>query len=207
MAELASLTLDKFLDETANRTPTPGGGAVAAATGALSCAMARMVTAYSVNKNTEPSVREKIETFSQQLHRADQLFRSLIDQDAAAYANMTSAAKAAKEDESKRNQHQRTVLEAAGVPLQMAALAATVLTTLDSFKQHTNKYLVSDLGVAGVLALATSKAAAYSVRINIPEIADTKQRDQIRADLQGILSRAESSAASVEAYVQDQIDD
>ncbi len=207
MAELAGLTLDNFLDETASRTPTPGGGSVAAVAGALSCAMARMVTAYSVNKKTEPSVGELIESFAQQLHRADQLFRSLIDQDAAAYANMTAAAKAAKEDESKRSQHQQSVLEAAGVPLQMAALAATVLATLDVFKAHTNKYLVSDLGVASVLALATSKAAAYSVRINIPEIADTKQRDRVRADLQAILLRAESSATSIEAYVQDQIDD
>jgi len=207
MTELASLTLDDFLDQTASRTPTPGGGGVAAATGALSCAMARMVIAYSVNKNTEPNASAQIETFAQQLQRADELFRSLIDQDAAAYASMTAVAKAAKKDESKRSQHQQTVLEAAGVPLQMAALAATVLAALDSFKAYTNKYLVSDLGVASVLALATSQAAAYSVRINIPEIADTKQRGRVQADLHAILSRAESSAASVEAYVQNKIGD
>ncbi len=207
MDELVGMKLDDFLDATANRSPTPGGGAVAAAAGALSCAMARMVVAYSVNKKTSTEARDKIEPIAQQLQRADQLCRSLMDQDAAAYTKMTTAAKATKDNEDKRGEYQQAVLEAVGVPLQLAALSSTVLATLDTFKEYTNRYLVSDLGVAGVLALATCQAAAFSVRINIPELTNTEQRERIKADLQAVLSRAKLSADSVNAYAQEQIDD
>ncbi len=47
MDDLTKLTVESFLDEVADRTPTPGGGAVSALAGALACAMARMVAAYS----------------------------------------------------------------------------------------------------------------------------------------------------------------
>ncbi len=78
MDDLTKLGIDEFLDRTADRTPTPGGGSVTAAAGAHACALARMVAAFSTGKKTAPPVRTQVEETARRLHRADQLLRALI---------------------------------------------------------------------------------------------------------------------------------
>ncbi|MCH8241769.1 MAG: cyclodeaminase/cyclohydrolase family protein [Planctomycetes bacterium] len=202
MEDFASLSVHEFLDATAKRIPVPGGGAVAALSGALSSAMARMVAAYSIGKNTSEQVRPKIEEVSKRLNRADHLFRALMTQDAEAYAAMTAAAKARREEsESGSKDYQDAVLAAIGVPMEMAALAADTLETLDSFKTMASRHLISDLGVASVLAEATAQAAAYSVRINLRELAASDLRLKIEADLDKTLDRCTAGRDSLERFV------
>lgn len=202
MEDFASLSVHEFLDATAKRIPVPGGGAVAALSGALSSAMARMVAAYSIGKNTSEQVRPKIEEVSKRLSRVDHLFRALMTQDAEAYASMTAAAKARREEsESGSQAYQDAVLAAIGVPMEMAALAADTLETLDSFKTMASRHLISDLGVASVLAEATAQAAAYSVRINLRELAASDLRLKIEADLDKTLDRCTAGRDSLERFV------
>ncbi len=202
MEDFASLSVHEFLDATAKRIPVPGGGAVAALCGALSSAMARMVAAYSIGQNTSEQVRPKIEEVSERLNRADHLFRALITQDAEAYAAMTAVAKARrKESESGSKDYQDAVLAAISVPLEMAALAADTLETLDSFKTMASRHLISDLGVATVLAEATAQTAAYSVRINLLELATSDLRVKIEADLDKTLDRCTAGRNSLQRFV------
>ena len=162
MDDLTALSVDRFLDAVAERTPIPGGGGVTAAAGALSCAMGRMVAAYSVQKQTDPAVRARVESVAQRLRNADELFRALVTRDAEVYTRMTAAAKKAREDPGARGNYTEAIVAAIGVPLQMAALAADALSAMDECKTAVNRYLLSDLGVAGVLAEATARAAGHS---------------------------------------------
>ena len=57
MDDFTNRSIETFLDDTARRAPTPGGGAIAALTGALGAALARMAAAYSVRKDTPPQTR------------------------------------------------------------------------------------------------------------------------------------------------------
>ena len=93
MDDLTKQSVDEFLDAVAQRTPTPGGGSVAGAAGALACALARMVAAYSIRKNTDQSVRDRTENVLDRLRRAEEILRSLVTQDTVAYAGMSAAAK------------------------------------------------------------------------------------------------------------------
>ena len=204
MEDFASLSVHEFLDATAKRKPVPGGGAVAALCGALSSAMAGMVAAYSIGKNTSEQVRPKIEEVNKRLNRADHLFRALMTQDAEAYAAMTAAAKARREvSESGSKDYQDAVLAAIGVPMEMAALAADTLETLDSFKTMASRHLISDLGVATVLADATAQTAAYSVRINLGELVSSDLRHKIEADLDKTLERCAAGRVSLERFVKE----
>lgn len=204
MEDFASLTVHEFLDATAKRAPVPGGGAVAALSGALSSAMARMVAAYSIGKNTPDKIRPKVEAVNERLKRADGLFRALVTQDAEAYATMTKAAEARRtESESGSKDYQEAVLAAIGVPMEMVALAADVLETLDSFKAMANRHLISDLGVATVLAEATAQTAAYSVRINLGELVSSDLRHKIGADLDKTLERCAAGRVSLERFIKE----
>lgn len=207
MDDFASLSIHDFLDATAKRAAVPGGGAVAAVAGALACAMARMVTAYSIGKNTPDEARTEIEKVGKRLASVDNLFRALMTQDAEAYAAMTAAAKARRSDsESTAKTYQDAVLAAISVPMEMAALASDTLGTLDSFKTMANRHLMSDLGVAAVLADATARTAAYSVRINLNELSTSELRIRIENELDTTLARCGELRVSLEGFIKGELE-
>jgi formiminotetrahydrofolate cyclodeaminase len=201
MEDFNKLSIDTFLDQIADRTPTPGGGGVTGLAGALACALSHMVAAYSVGKKTEPRVHSAIEHLAARLQRADQLLRGLITQDALAYDDMTKAAKAAKHDPSAGPAYDDAVMSAAAIPMEMAALASNALSTMDELKDRASSYLLSDLAIAAILADVAALAARYTVRINAREIRDTATRDKFLANIDSIVEHCQHHRESVETFV------
>ena len=199
MNEFTRITVDEFLNRLADRRPTPGGGAVAAVGGALACAMGRMVAAYSVGKKTSEEVRGRVEPVREKLRRLDELLRRMIAEDAVAYEHMTSV------DRSDVPAHQAAVVAAASVPLGIAAAASEALAVLDDFKGDASRYLLSDLGVTAVMADATARSAAYSVRVNLSEVGDPATRDRLAGDIRRIVGHCDRHRASIETFVEDRL--
>jgi formiminotetrahydrofolate cyclodeaminase len=215
MDDLTKLGVDELLDRTADRTPTPGGGSVTGLAGALSCALGRMVAAYSVNQKTEPQVREQVEGFARRFHRADQLLRALITRDATAYANMIEAARERKKARATghaeqigvaQKAYEKTVLAALAVPMEMAALVSNALATMDEFKPVASRYLLSDLGIAAVLADATARTARYTVWVNARELNDTTKRTRIEREIDEIVAHCAGHRESVEGFVRSHLE-
>lgn len=205
MDDLTKLTVDSFLDQLAERSPTPGGGGATGVAGALACALAHMVAAYSVGKKTEPAVRTQVEKAVSHLHHADQLLRALITQDATAYADMAEAARSRRLQPARTSAAQSTyadaVLASIAVPMEMAAVVSNALAAMDEFKELANRHLLSDLGIAAVLADATARAARYTVRVNVPELAEAAKRSRILTEIDGIAENCRRHCESIEAFV------
>lgn len=206
MAELTRLSVDDFLDRLADRTPTPGGGGVSGLAGALACALGRMVAAYSVGKKTDPAVTEKVQALTARLHRADQLLRALITQDATAYSDMTVLGKDAREHPERRATYQDAVLKAVAVPMEMAALASSALATMDELKEMANRYLLSDLAIAAVLADAAARTARYTVQVNLGELDDEGARQRIKSDIDRTVAHGEQHRDAIETFVRDALE-
>jgi len=206
MDDLTKRSIDEFLDAVAQRTPTPGGGSVAGAAGALACALARMVGAYSVGKDPEKGVRDRTEALVDRLRRVDEILRGLVTQDAVAYAAMSAAEKAARENAAMKPAHQDAVLAAAAVPMETAAAASHALAAMDELKDFANRHLLSDLGVAAVLAEAAARAAWYMVTVNLPEVAHAATRTKLRQGIDQTLQHGQSSARSIEGFVRGRLE-
>lgn len=209
MEELTALPVERFLDETAARQRTPGGGAVTALTGALACALTRMVAAYSVGKNTEASKRQAVETMSERFARADNLMRALVTEDARAYLAMTDAARALKEAGASgeaKDRYQKAVLAAVAVPMEIAAVASDALATMDEFKSSAGKYLISDLGVAAVLAQGAARAARYMVLVNVGQLDDAGMRSKLAGSMEEIVRHCDTRLASIEGFVRQHLE-
>lgn len=178
-----------------------------ATAGALSCVMMRMVAAYSIGKKTTEETRKQIEAFQVRFQRADQVMRGLIAEDAAAFENLQSAARESRANSSAESARQAAVLMAISVPLEMAATAAEAMDMMDRFKALAGKYIISDLGVAAVLADATARAAKFSVLINVNELAELAARNSALDQIDRIIKRCGQSYASIQAFVNQRIRD
>lgn len=194
--ELFSGSVHEFLDRLAAREPTPGGGSAAAAAGALSAALARMVAAYSVGKSSQGPDAALIQQAAEQFAQSDRMLRQLVDEDAAAYQAYTRARKSAD-----GNETARSVALAVAVPLETAAVACAALRLLDDQKARMNPRLVSDLGGAAVLAEACVQAASFNVRINLREHPASDPRGEVREELTQLLEHARQARESVMTWV------
>jgi formiminotetrahydrofolate cyclodeaminase len=172
--------LAAFLDAAAAKQPTPGGGSIAALTGALAAAMGEMVLNYSVNKKDLQAHRPALDTALAEFHRARQLLSQLMVEDQAAYAALTAARKA-PEQGTGSPEFEAALLASIRIPQAIGATAVAMLEISDRIVEKVNRYLLSDLAVCADLAMATARCASYNIRANLPDVSDTAERANFEA--------------------------
>lgn len=173
----------------AAKTPTPGGGATAAAAGALGAAQAQMVVAYSLGKKDLAEHQAMLREAEGFLTRARSLFLELADEDAAAYARLNALQKLPEGDPRKASELPEAVRVAVQAPMAVVAAAADTLRLVATFPGRTNKYLASDVAVAAIMLRAAAEAGACNVRINTPMLPEAA-RPAMTATLDDMLARA-----------------
>ena len=193
-APLADASLRRFLKDLASRAPAPGGGSVAALSGALAAALCSMVSALTYEKKGCESSRESMEAMAAQ---AQGLLRDLlrsVDDDTAAFNQLMAAfglpkadkAQAAARKAAIASATKKATLEPLGVmEKQVAVLDCALLAG-----RLGNPNSVSDAGVAGLMARAAALGAYYNVLINLAGIKE-------RAWKLRVLRRAETALAAV----------
>lgn len=180
-----------FLSAVAAKSPAPGGGAVASASGALSAALAQMVVNYSIGKKDLLEQQEELRHALVKLERARTVFLELADEDAAAYRELNALQKLPPGDAKRAADLPAAQQVAVQVPRSVAAAAIDLLRMFEQLAPITNRYLRSDLGIAADLAEATVRAALWNVRINTDGL-PPGQRTEIEKDG----ARAESEAST-----------
>jgi len=181
----------------AAKTPTPGGGATAAAAGALGAAQAQMVVAYSLGTKDLADHQAMLREADGFLARARTLFLELADEDAAAYARLNALQKLPEGDARKASELPEAVRAAVQAPMSVVAAAADTLRLVATFPGRTNKYLASDVAVAAIMLRAAAEAGACNVRINTPMLPEAA-RPAMTAALDDMLARAVGVAAKVQ---------
>lgn len=146
---LQELTIEEFLEELAARQPTPGGGSVAALSGALSAGLVSMAAEFSRNKDFSEEARTLMNTLTQ-----------LVDRDAKAFAA-------------------RDLREATQVPLQTAKHSYAVLKLAGALLETCNPKVITDIGVAAKMAQAAVKGAMLNVEVNLVSIGDEDYEQEV----------------------------
>ncbi|MCC6228041.1 MAG: cyclodeaminase/cyclohydrolase family protein [Phycisphaerales bacterium] len=171
MQPLASFTFGELLESTAAKSPTPGGGAVASAVGALGAALAGMVVSYSVGKKNLAAHETANQAASKYLANARALLVELGDEDAQAYGVVNELMKLPEGDERRTRELPGALRAAAQIPLATMGACADVLRLMEQLSTTTNRQLRSDLGIAAVLACAAAESSLWNVEINVPSLA------------------------------------
>jgi formiminotetrahydrofolate cyclodeaminase len=189
--KLTDKPVTNFLDELASNAPAPGGGSVAALSGALGAALVSMVCNLTLGKKGYEAVQGDITELLAQSEALRKELTYLLEADVAAYTDYSVAAKMPRttdEEKASRTKAMQAALKSAtDVPLRIAEAAVKVMDLCMPAAEKGNKWAVSDAGVAVLMAEAALRSAALNVLINLGSLKDQDFVADRRAKLDSLL--------------------
>ncbi|MFQ5401354.1 MAG: glutamate formimidoyltransferase [Anaerolineae bacterium] len=172
-SEEVGLTPTPFLEATAEATPTPGGGSVAALAGALGAALTQMVAGLTIGRKKYAAVNEEAQAIRQEAAVLQAELAEAVEKDAAAFDAVMRAWRNKELDEAARaNAIEQATIQAGEVPLRVARLSRNVARLALQIVQMGNINAATDAAVAAIMGRAAAQAAALNVKVNATGLQD-----------------------------------
>ncbi|HIG40007.1 MAG: cyclodeaminase/cyclohydrolase family protein [bacterium] len=175
---MKDLTIQAYLDALASKASTPGGGAVAAMTGAQAAALISMVCNLTKDKDHE------LKPVTNRSELARIRFIELGEADIAGFERVMNAYRLPRQSASEKATQQASLqsalLSAASAPLETLTLASSLVPDIQLLEQIGNPNLITDVGIAALLIPATIQAAQVNVLINLVSMKDENFKQNAR---------------------------
>jgi formiminotetrahydrofolate cyclodeaminase len=191
-----------WLDALADRTPAPGGGAVAALCAASSAALLEMVANYTTGgkwADREERMKAVLAEAGQLRARAVQLAAD----DAEAFGAVGAAyglPRSTPEEKAARSAAiQHATRGAAEPPVQVGRVATRLVALADEMVEPANPNVLSDVGVAAATARAALSGSITNIAVNAALLGDGDAARLLAeaAELERVVVRADEVAARV----------
>jgi methenyltetrahydrofolate cyclohydrolase len=195
--------IDEWLDELADRKPTPGGGAVAALCAASSAALLEMVGNYTTGKkwaDREEAMRALVAEAGALRVQAGQLAQADIEAFAAVGAAYALPRATDEEKVERSAAIQRATLGAAEPPVQVGRVATRLVELAAGLVDPANPNVLSDVGVAAATARAALGGSVVNITVNAALLRDADAARGLldeSAELERVMGRADDVAARV----------
>jgi formiminotetrahydrofolate cyclodeaminase len=201
MTILVKQNIKMFLDELASSSPAPGGGSVAALSGALGAALSSMVCNLTRRKQGYETVQNELKKISEKSEKLRNELTTLIDKDTEAFDEVMKTLNMPKETEDQKK-HRRLAMQAAfkhatEVPLETARKCMQILDISQIVAEKGNKNSISDAAVSSIMAQAGLQAAIWNVRINLTSITDIQYVHKISTELPLLLQNATKKSGEI----------
>ncbi len=207
--KLTDKPVTNFLDELASSAPAPGGGSVAALSGALGAALVSMVCNLTLGKKGYEEVQGEIAALLEKSEALRAELTGLLEADVAAYTAYSQTAKMPRDTEEQKAARtaamQAALKNATMVPLHIAEAAVKVMDLCRPVAEKGNKWAVSDAGVAVLMAEAALRSAALNVLINLGSIKDETFVAEKQAHLDRLLAGKGAMRDEIYDYVASKI--
>jgi glutamate formiminotransferase/formiminotetrahydrofolate cyclodeaminase len=201
MSRLVNMSLVRFTEETARETPAPGGGSVAAITGALGAALGAMVANLSANKRGWDSRWEEFSNWAVKAEGYRRRLLELVDADTRAYEKIMQALQMPKSSPEQQTARHAALHEATKgailVPLETLRVCVESMEVSQAMAKIGMPSSVSDAGV-GVMCARTGALAAYlNVRTNFQGFDGAAFKETVMAEAEALKVKAERMEAEV----------
>ena len=174
---LINQTVKEFVASIASETPAPGGGSVAALSGAMAAGLGVMVCNLTLGREKFASFEVEISEVQARLTELQKKLLTLVDKDTEAFNLVMAAYKLPKESESDKAARLAEIQvanrEASEVPLLVAQSCLEILKIVPVLIEKGNQNAITDMGVAARMAESGLQGAIYNVRVNLSSIKDT----------------------------------
>ncbi len=197
-------TIERFMEELSSKSHTPGGGAVAALSGACAASLIAMVLNLTIGKKGfEEHEAVLVPALDDAVKLRDDMLGGM-KRDADAFDSVMAGYKMPREtpeEKKARKEFQQAAFKSAATePLATMKKARAILDSIGELIPITNPALVSDLGLAAINAVACCKGALLNVLINLPYIKDEDFVAEAEIDI-------EVAQDNIDEALQDIIDD
>lgn len=197
-------TIGGWLERLGEKSPTPGGGSVAALVGAVGAALGSMVVAYTRGKKAFAEHEPELSESAKRLDRLRFVLLALADEDARAYSTLNELMRLPEDDPRRLEHWTQAVRDAIDVPRAGVASGASLASLLERLAGRSNPWLGSDLAIAAELAAVAAGAFAWNVRVNLPQLEEGEQTAAIEAETDRLVAQAHKSAQRVTQIVREQ---
>jgi len=182
---------------------------VAALAGALGAALISMVGNLTIGKKKYEDVEEDIKRIISSSEKLRYELSQLIEEDVKVFNNFMATYKMPKgtEDEKKirTEKIQASLIKAAKVPLRVAYKCLDVLNLSKEVAEKGNINVISDAGVAVLMAEAALESAILNVKINLIMIKDEKVKEELSSSIEEILLKEKGQKEKVLEIVEEKI--
>ena len=209
VVNLVGLSVESFLRELSSASAAPGGGSVAALSGALAAALCEMVAGLTVGKEKYRSSWKDVEKAGHESAALQSRLRELVDEDTRAFLAFVEARRlprgTACERRARERSLQEAILQSAKVPLSTLCALRELSAIAGRVTEIGNPSCVTDAGSAAQMIRAGAVCAAWNVRVNLPLVRDTVAREELSARTAKMLHEVMDETQRIEGIVEDRL--
>ena len=191
---LVEMKVTDFVDEVSRESPAPGGGSIAALSGALGVALASMVSNLTANKRGSEDVDEILNATADKCQEIKNELVKIVDEDTNAFNAFMEAKRLPKKTpEQKEIRHkamQEGLKQAVKVPLRTAQLSVEAIKLTKTVAELGNPNSMTDVGVGAQSAYTGAIGGIYNVLINLKDIEDEAFVEQMKNECDALKQQA-----------------
>jgi formiminotetrahydrofolate cyclodeaminase len=207
---LTELSVRSLVERLATSDPAPGGGSAAAMAGAMGAALLHMVVELTVGRPAAEGNEETLLDIRTAAIAWQSELLNLAELDANAYDAVVLARRMPRESERDRDardvQLAAAIREATRIPLTVARAASELLDLAERLAPIGNRNAISDVGVAGLLAVAALRGAALNVQINLPYVtADEDLQTEAAGEIERLLATVDGRDRAIRDAVSERL--
>lgn len=180
---LTDMKIKDFLEELASDSPAPGGGSVAALSGAISAGLISMVCSLSIGKEAYKKDEAILKAVRGRSVKLREELLELCEKDTVAFNKVMDAYKMPKKTDAQAKKRSEAIQDslkgAADVPFEVAKVCYELMKLTKIIAEKGNQNSITDAGTAALMADAGIQAAAMNVRINMKSIKDPKWLEEM----------------------------
>ena len=188
---IKTLPIESFLSDLAAKQSTPGGGSVAALSGAMGAGLISMVAHFTIGKTGYEAVQDEMSTLLKDAEHLRDKLTAAIQDDIVVFDRVMAAYRAPKDTSRREDELQDSLKMATDVPLECAGLCCEVMQ-LSRLAVSGNKNVISDVGVAVLMGYTGLKSAALNVYINLGGVKDVDFVNDRQAKIAALLDSVQS---------------
>jgi len=208
-SHLVNLPVACFIENVAAKSPAPGGGSVAALSGALGAGLGAMVCRLTIGKKKYKDVEDEMRAAETRLALLVERMRALVDEDTFAFNAVMAAFDLPQDTEAQKTARdaavQKATLAAAAVPLSVMQAAFSAMQALEPVASKGNVNSISDVGVGALSLSCAFHGARMNVEINLKDLPESEEKNRIMREKDGMIPAFDELAGKIQNIVRERM--
>ena len=206
---LVEMKVIDFIDEVSRESPAPGGGSIAALSGALGVSLSSMVSNLTSNRRGSEAADKILNDTAEKCQQIKEALVKAIDEDTNAFNAYMNARrlpnKTAEEKKTREEAMQAGLKQAVMVPLSTAKLSFEAIEIAEVVAKNGNPNSITDVGVGAQSAYTGVLGGIYNVLINLKDIKDKKFADEMKTTCGKLKDKAQKKLNEVLEFVESKL--